>query len=70
MKIKKLIERLNKLNPNMDIIGFDPFEEKLTKVININAIQHNGKEFNCYNAGMEIDSNIPSGSYLLINFGD
>ena len=70
MKIKKLIAMLQKMNPEMDIIGFDSYEEKLTKKISVRSYSHNGFECDCWHSDREFESDIPAGQYLLINFGD
>jgi hypothetical protein len=70
MKIKKLLAMLNKMNSELDIIGFDPYEEHLTKNISIEEYSHNGIESDCWHFERKFKSNIPAGQYLLINFGD
>ena len=70
MKIAQLIKTLSKLNPNTTIIGFDSYNECLTKVINTEVLEHNGMENNCWHPERQFKSDIPAGEYLYITFGD
>jgi hypothetical protein len=70
MKIKKLIAMLNKMDPELDIIGFDSFEERLTKKISVKQYCHNGFENDPWHPEHKFESNIPIGQYLLIDFGE
>ncbi len=70
MKINKLIGILQKMNPETDIIGFDAYEEHLTRKISIKLHNHNGFETDCWHPERKFKSAIPAGTYLLINFGE
>jgi len=70
MKIAKLIKILSELDPDTIIVGFDSYNECLTKKINTEILKHTGIETNCWHSDRKFKSDIPAGNYFYITFGE
>lgn len=70
MKLHQLLKKLNKLDPELEIIGFDPYEEKLTNKIKIELLEHSGRETDCWHSNRTFESDIPAGMYIHIVCGN
>lgn len=54
----------------MQIIGFDAYNECLTKIVKFEVVEHSGIEHNCWHYEQTFESGVPAGAYLQINCGD
>ncbi len=69
MKVSKLIKLLSEMPQDATVVGFDSYNEKLTKRVSVGLLNHLGIETNCWHSGRTFKSDIPAGIYVNISIG-